>query len=109
MGCLFYAAHRVGAPRVLLVPFAAWVVSPFVILGVGYIMSPRWSALTRATLYCLTPVVMVASLAIYGAAAFGASRPKTAIFVIVAPASWCLIAIAFATAAFLSRRSRTRG
>src|SRR5436309_4919648 len=103
VGLMLYAGHRVGAPRLLLGLFAMWVVSPFVMLAVGYVMSKRWSVLTRATLYGVTPVVAVASLAIYGAAAFGAPRPKTAVFVIVAPASWLLTAILIATAAFLSR------
>lgn len=46
----------------------------------------------------VTTVLAVASLAIYGAVAFGASRPKTVVFVIVAPASWLLPAIVVATA-----------
>ena len=103
VGLMLYAGHRVGAPRLLLGLFAMWVVSPFVMLAVGYMVSRRWSVLTRATLYGVTPVVAVASLVIYGAAAFGAHRPKTAVFVIVAPASWLLVASLVATAAFLSR------
>jgi hypothetical protein len=100
---MLYAGHRVGAPRLLLGLFAMWVVSPFVMLAVGYVVSKRWPVLTRATLYGVTPVVAVASLAIYGAAALGAPRPRTAVFVIVAPASWLLVTILVATAAFLSR------
>jgi len=80
-----------------------WVVSPFVMLAVGYVVSKRWPVLMRATLYGVTAVVAVASLAIYGATAFGAPRPRTAVFVIVAPVSWLLTAILVATAAFLSR------
>jgi hypothetical protein len=85
-----------------------WVVSPFVILAAVYVVSKRWSPLTRATLYLVTPVITVLSLAIYGAAAFGAARPKTAVFVIVAPATWLLIAIVIATAAFLSQQAAFR-
>ena len=103
MGFVLYAGQRVGAPRLLLGLFAMWVVSPFVVLAAGCVASKRWSALTRAALYGVTPVVAVASLAIYGAVAFGAPRPKTAVFVIVAPASWLLIAIVVATAAIVSR------
>ena len=103
VGLMLYAGHRVGAPHLLLGLFAMWVVSPFVLLAMAYVVSKRWSILTRATLYCVTLVVAVASLAIYGAAALVAARPKTAVFVIVAPASWLLTAILVATAAFLSR------
>ena len=103
LGFMLYAGHRVGAPRLLRGLFAMWVVSPFVMLAVGYVVSKRWPVLMRATLYGVTPVVALASLAIYGAAAFGAPRPRTAVFVIVAPASWLLVAILVATAAFLSR------
>jgi hypothetical protein len=56
----------------------------------------------------VTPVITVASLAIYGAAAFGAASPKTAVFVLVAPASCLLMAIVVATAAFLSRQTSLR-
>ena len=93
----------------LLGLFAVWVVSPFVVLALGYVVSKRWSLLTRATLYGVTPVVTVASLVIYGTVALGALRPKTAVFVIVAPASWLLIATVVATAAFISRQSSYRG
>jgi hypothetical protein len=106
---MLYAGQRVGAPRFLLGLFAMWVVSPFVVLAVGHVVSKRWSVLTRATLSAVTPVVTVASLGIYGAAAFGTPRPKTAVFVIVAPASWLLTAIVVATAAFLSRRAAFLG
>jgi hypothetical protein len=103
VGLMLYAGHRVGAPALLRGLFALWVVSPFLVLAAGYLVSRRWSVLTRATLYSVTLVVAVASLAIYGAAALGAPRPKTAVFVLVAPASWLLTAILVATAALRSR------
>jgi hypothetical protein len=108
VGFMLYAGQRVGAPRLLLGLFTLWVVCPFVVLAVGYVVSKRWSVLTRATLYSVTPVVTVASLTMYGAVAFGDPRPKTAVFVIVGPASLLLTAIVVATAAFLSKRSRSR-
>jgi hypothetical protein len=102
-GFMLYAGQRVSAPGLLRVLFVGWVISPFVMLAVGHLVSQRWAARTRATLHGVTLVVTVSSLAIYGAAACGASRPKTAVFVLVAPVSWLLMAIAVATAAFLSR------
>jgi len=109
VGFILYAGGRVGAPRFLLGLFAMWVVSSFVVLAVGCVVSKRWSVLTRATLYGAMLVITVASLAIYGAVAFGAPRPKTAVFAIVAPASWLLMAIVVAAAAFITRRSSFRG
>jgi hypothetical protein len=84
--------------------FAIWVLSPFVILVVGYVVSKRWSILTRATLYGVMLVVTVASLAIYGVVALGPSRPKAPAFVLVPPVSCLLMAIAVPTAAFIARR-----
>jgi hypothetical protein len=104
-GLTLYAGQRVGAPRLLQALFTLWVGSPFVGLAVGCFVSKRWSVLTRATLDRMVLVLTVASLAIYAAVALGASRPKTAVFVMVAPASWAVMVIAVATAAFMSRRS----
>jgi len=104
VGLFLYAGHRVAAPPLLTVLFAGWVATPFVILAAGYFVAPRWATRTQAALYALTPIITIASLAIYGAAAFGASRPKTAIFVMVAPVSWLFIAIVAAMAALVSAR-----
>src|SRR4030088_2354506 len=76
MGFMLYAGHRVGAPPSLLGLFAIWVASPFVVLAVGHVMSKRWSPLTRATLHGVTPVVTVASLAIYGARGVWSSQAE---------------------------------
>jgi hypothetical protein len=100
------AGKRVGAPGILMVLFPLWVLSPFVLLAVVGVVSKRWTALTHATVYRMTPIISAASLAIYGATALGAPRPKTAIFVLVAPVSCLFIVIAVAAAAFLARRSK---
>ena len=42
VGFMLYAGQRVGAPRFLLGLFAMWVVSPFVVLAVGHVVSKRW-------------------------------------------------------------------
>ena len=104
IGLLLQAGQRVGSPRLLLGLFAIWVLSPFVVLVAAYVVSKRWSVLTRATLYGVMLVVTVASLVIYGETALGPPRPKTAVFVVVPPASWLLMAIVVPTAAFISRR-----
>jgi hypothetical protein len=84
--------------------FAIWVLSPFVVLIVACVVSKHWSAPTRATLYGVMLVVTLVSLAVYGAVALGAARPKAPAFVLVPPASWLLIAFALPAAAFISRR-----
>lgn len=105
VGLTLYAGQRIGAPRLLQALFAIWVLSPFVLLGVGYRVSSHWSEITRATLYAVTLVVTAGSLIIYGTAALGPSRPRTPPFVMMAPASWLMIAIVIGTAAFASRGS----
>jgi hypothetical protein len=103
-----YAGHRIHAPRLLLVLFAMWVISPFVALLLASAVSKRWSLLIRTTLYSLALVLTLASLAIYSIVAFGASRPKTAIFVVVPPISWLLMAVV-PIAALISRKLSRRG
>jgi hypothetical protein len=99
-----------SAPRLLLILFAGWVLSPFVVLAVADRFSKRWSALTRATLHAVTLVVALAPLAIYGFVALGPPREKTApAFVLTPPLSWLLIAIALSTVALISARRSRRG
>ena len=47
----------------LLVLFTVWVLSPFAALAVGVALSNRWSVPIRRTLYTLTIVVALGSLA----------------------------------------------
>src|SRR5262245_21518931 len=53
-------------PRFLLVLFTIWVLAPFVALLWANRASKRWSVLTRAALYCVTFIIALNSLAIYG-------------------------------------------
>jgi hypothetical protein len=108
VGLTLYAGHRVHAPRLLLVLFAMWVLSPFVALVLASVVSKRWPVLTRTTFDSLVLVLTVASLAIYSNVAFGTARPKTAIFVLVPPTSWLLIAIVPLAALASRRLSRRR-
>ena len=56
-----------STPSLLLVLFVIWILSPFVTLRWAIIFSKRWSALTRATLYCVTIIITLGSPAIYEA------------------------------------------
>src|SRR5882757_9152737 len=91
VGFMLYAGRR-NSSKLLLVLFAGWVVSPFVVFVVASVFSSRWSAVTRGTLYWTTIVVALGSLAIYGDVALGHPREKTAfLFLVIPPASWLII------------------
>jgi hypothetical protein len=101
---LMLHAGRNNPSRLLLVLFALWVLSPFIVLILAHMVSKRWSVLTRATLYTVMLVLVAGTLATYGVVAFGPPRPKPAfVFVVVPPASWLLIGIVLPIAALLSR------
>ncbi len=108
VGLMLRAGQR--TPRLLLVLFFFWVLSPFVALVLAHVVSKRWSVLTRATLYSVMLVVSLGSLAIYG---YDALRPRKAQaafwYVLVPPASWLLIAIVLPVAALISGRRSRRG
>ena len=55
IGLMLHAGRN--APRLLIVLFAIWVLSPFVALALANGVSKRWSVLTRATLYSVMLVV----------------------------------------------------
>jgi hypothetical protein len=98
-----------STPRLLLVAFVFWVLSPFVALAWAHRASKRWSVLTRATLDCVMLVITLGSLAIYGGliAPPAGSRPAF-VFVAVPPASWVVTAIVVGIAALISRRQDHR-
>ena len=64
IGLMLRAGQR--TPRFLLVLFFIWVLSPFVALTWANVVSKRWPVLTRATLYGVTLVITLGSLAYYG-------------------------------------------
>jgi hypothetical protein len=92
-------------PRLLLVIFIVWVLSPFVALGWANVVSKRWSVLTRATLYSVTLLLTLGTPVIY-ADVIPLRRPGSAnalLFVVVPPASWMLMTIVVSIAALVSR------
>jgi hypothetical protein len=64
LGLMLRAGQR--TPRLLLVLFTVWVLSPFVALLWANRASKRWSVVTRTTLFCITLIVALGSLVIYG-------------------------------------------
>ena len=108
-GLMLRAGQR--TPRFLLVLFTIWVLSPFVPLAWANMASTRWSALTRATLYGVTLVLTLGSLAIYGELLVlkPPGSPNAFLFVAVPPGSWLFMTIVVSIAALISRWRSHRG
>jgi hypothetical protein len=108
VGLMLRAGRR--TPRLLLVLFVIWVLSPFVALAWANLVSKRWTVPIRATLYCVTLVLALGSLAVYGGLVLPpAGSARAFVFVAVPPASWLLMAIAVPMAALISRRGSRPG
>jgi len=107
IGSLAFMFHNGRAtPRLLLVGFFFWVLSPFAVL-LWADTSRRWNAATRTALYLVMIVVAAGSLAVYGADTIKHLRPQAAFaYVLVPPVSWIVIAIVLAVAAVSSRTRR---
>jgi hypothetical protein len=109
IGLMLRAGER--TPRFLLVLFTGWVLSPFVALLWANILSKHWSLVTRWTLYCVTFVVTLGSVAIYGELV-DVRPPGSAsafLWVAVPPASWLFMAIVVPMAALVSSRMSRPG
>jgi hypothetical protein len=98
------------SPRLLLVLFTIWVLSPFVALLWATLVSTRWPVTTRVALYCVTFVVTLGSVAIYSGLVDvkPAGAANAFLFVAVPPASWVLMAIVLPLAALIPRRLSRR-
>ena len=108
IGLMLWVGHR-NPSRVLLGLFVIWDLAPFMALAWANMTSQRWSVLTRPTLYCVTLVITLGSLALYGDVVLR-PRPQPAfMFLIVPVASWLLMVIVVPIAALISRRQSRRG
>jgi hypothetical protein len=99
--------HR-NPSRLLLVLFTVWVLSPFVALVWATMVSKRWSVLTRATLYTVTLILTVGSLAIYRNVVLTHPAKPASFFLVVPFVSWLLMTIV-PLAALISGRLSRRG
>lgn len=110
IGSLAFMFHNGRAtPRLLLVGFFFWVLSPFAVLLWADVASRRWRSATRTALYVVMIVVAAGSLAVYGADTIEHLRPQAAFaYVLVPPVSWIVIAVVLAVAA-VSSRTRPEG
>jgi hypothetical protein len=92
-----------NTPRFLLVLFVIWVLAPFGALAWANVISERWTILTRTTLYCVTLIIALGSLAIYGELVSPPEgSPHAFVWVVTPPASWLLFVIAVPIAALIS-------
>ena len=106
-GFLLRAGQR--TPRLLLAAIGLWVLSPFVGLLLASVYSRRWPVPLRATLYSVTLVVTLGTLAVY---TFDLLWPRSAqpafVFVLVPPVSWLFSAIVLAATGLVSGRLSRR-
>lgn len=105
IGLMLLAGSRQRS-LVLIALFTGWVLSPFVALGWAGLVSTRWSAFIRATLYGGMVVLPVVSLLMYGGIIPmpSGSRPA-AVFLVVPLGSWLIMMLGAVVSAGFSRRS----
>jgi uncharacterized membrane protein YsdA (DUF1294 family) len=105
LGLWIHAARH--PPPLIIVLFVVWVLSPFVVLGIGHVVAKRWAPSTEAALYWVTLLVSVASIAIYAddAMAHRTAHPAF-VYVAVPPASWLASAVALGLGAWVGRRKQ---
>jgi len=105
LGLTLYTGRHNNS-RLLLLAFAIWVLSPFVVFLMADARATRWPPPARTTLHGAMLLVTSATLAIYGVVALGPPRPKPAsFFLVVPPLSVTLLAVAVSIAASMSRRA----
>ena len=99
-----------NTPRLLLILFIFWVLAPFAALLWATMISKRWSVLTRGTLYCVTLIVALGSLAIYGELidVKPVGSANAFLFVAVPPASVIFTGIVVPITEFISNRPSRR-
>jgi galactitol-specific phosphotransferase system IIC component len=104
VGLMLRAGHR-NESGLLLAVFTIWVLSPFMALALADVVSKRWSAPARTTVYGVMLTVTLGSLAVYGVDALvSLNRHAAFVFIVVPAASLLLIAIVLPIASRISRR-----
>ena len=106
LGLWIHATHH--PPPLLIVLFVIWVLSPFVLLGLGHVRSKRWAPSTQAALYGVTLLVTVASIVVYAddAVSHRTAHPA-AVYVVVPPASWLVSMVALGVGAWIAKRKQS--
>ena len=103
---LMLRAARHQKSIVLVLLFAAWVLSPFVGLVFAHLGSTRWLPSARVMLYALTVAIVFACPTIYAVVAFGRTTLKLGfIFLVVPFTCWLLIGLLICIALLSSRKA----
>ena len=107
VGLTLYAGRQ-NPSSLLMVAFAFWVLSPFVLIILVDSASTRWPSLFSPILNGATLAVTVISLVVYAVRVLRPPMAQAAfVFVVVPPVCWCLVAGALAGAALFRRQSRS--
>jgi hypothetical protein len=101
---MFIVGHRQRS-IILMVVFAAWVLSPYVALALLDARSRTWGESTRSMLQSGTLLIALGALATYAYVVVRpvASQPAST-FIIVPFVSWVVLAVGAAIAAVSARR-----
>jgi hypothetical protein len=105
---MLQVGHR-NPSFVLMLLFTVWVLSPFVALLAGAMVSAGWTGRSRATLYGVMFAVSVLSPLAYGVVALGPPTPRPAFSFLVVPlASWSFGASALVVVSLVGGRLARR-
>ena len=109
LALMLRAGHRQRS-IVLVLLFAAWVLSPFFGLVYAHLSSKRWLRSVRVVLYALTVLVVFGCPAIYARVAFGRTTLKMGfVFLVIPFVCWLLIALLVCAALLWSRKAWRQG
>jgi ABC-type Mn2+/Zn2+ transport system permease subunit len=101
---LMLRACRFNDSEVALALIAVWILSPMAALVLAEVVAKRWLIFGRATVHCLMLVVASGSMIIYAIDLFVPLSPRRGFpYALVPAASWLLIAMVLAVAAFRTR------
>jgi hypothetical protein len=105
LGLWIHAAQH--PPPLIIALFVIWVLSPFMVLGIGHRVAKCWAPATQAALYLVTLLVTLASIAIYAddGVARRTARPAF-VYVAVPPAAWFLTAGAIGLGAWIAKKKQ---
>jgi len=107
VGLTLYAGRQ-NPSSLLILAFAIWVLSPFVLIVLADRLSTRWLTESRMALHGAAFAVALISLAAYAVRVMRPPKAQAAFgFVVVPPVCWFLVAGAIAAGALLSRRHST--
>jgi hypothetical protein len=89
----------------LTLAFVVWILLPFVAMAWAIVVSMRWPALARISLYFTTLLIALGSVAFYARLILQrAGSPHAFVFVMGPLASWALMIVVVPAAVAISRK-----